>query len=122
MAKTSGRPKFFAILLVLLLYHEVSASNGPRKRRLRHFDPSDQFSSHTVVEPRVFHGRSKREIASTRRDDDVSSKRHLDHLTVTFDGEDERQFILDLQLNRQLIPDNYFQKRHHQVKHIFQLF
>ena len=115
MAKKSARPKFLPILLVLLLYHEVSASNGPRKRRSRHLEPSDQFSSHFVVEPRLFHGRSKREIATTRHDD-VSLKRHLDHLTVTFDGEDERQFVLDLQLNRQLIPDNYFQKRHHQVK------
>jgi hypothetical protein len=61
--------------------------------------------------------RSKREIATTRSDDDTS-QRHIDHLTVTFEGEDERQFVLDLQLNRQLIPDNYFQKTHKQVGRI----
>ena len=59
--------------------------------------------------------RSKREIATTRSDDETS-QRHIDHLTVTFEGgEDERQFVLDLQLNRQLIPDNYFQRTHKQV-------
>jgi hypothetical protein len=78
-------------------------------------NPADEFSSHSVIHPRVFHARSKREIATTRSDENGSPERHLDHLTVTFEA--ERVFVLDLQLNRQLIPENYFQKTHKQVGH-----
>ena len=112
-AWSSIRPSLFPILLLLLLYHEISGS-GPRKRR-RHLSPAEEFSSHSVIYPRVFHARSKRQIATTRSDDVASLGRHLDHLTVTFEDEDEREFVLDLQLNRQLIPENYFQKTHKQV-------
>ena len=112
-AWSSVRPSLFPILLLLLLYHEVSGS-GPRKRR-RHLTPADEFTSHSVIHPRVFHARSKREIKTTLSDVIASRGRHLDHLTVTFEDEDEREFVLDLQLNRQLIPENYFQRTHKQV-------
>ena len=122
MANLSGRTKFFPVILILLLYNEVSGS-GHRKRR-RHDGPATEFSSHRIIEPRLFHGRSKREIATTRDvagdgGDVTASRRHLDHLTVTFDGDNDRRFVLDLKLNRQLIPENYFQKTHKQVRNVF---
>ena len=41
---------------------------------------------------------------------------HVTHLTVAWDIEGE-DYVLDLKLNRDLIPDNYFEKYHHEVKH-----
>jgi hypothetical protein len=31
--------------------------------------PAPEFSRHTVIKPRIYHGREKREIASTREKD-----------------------------------------------------
>ena len=65
-----------------------------------------------MISPRMFHARHKREIDSTHSSGEDG--RHIHHLTVAWDldGED---YVLDLKLNRDLIPDNYFEKYHHQV-------
>ena len=41
----------------------------------------------------------------------------MHHLTVAWDIEGE-DYVLDLKLNRDLIPDNYFQKYHHEVNQL----
>ena len=100
MAKVSVRLKFFPVLLVLLLYNEVQGSGFESHRRVRrHRIPAEEFSSHQIIQPRLYHSRSKREISASRDVDNgvASSRRHLDHVTVTFDGDDGgRQFVLDL--------------------------
>ena len=50
----------------------------------------------------------------------VYSYSHVQHLTVAWDIEGE-DYVLDLKLNRDLIPDNYFEKYHHEVKQFVQL-
>ena len=70
------------------------------------------LQTHRLISPRLYHARHKREIADTR--DTSAEGRHVHHLTVAWDldGED---FVLDLNLNRDLIPEKYFEKYHHQV-------
>ena len=70
------------------------------------------LQTHRLISPRLYHARHKREIADTR--DTSAEGRHVHHLTVAWDldGED---FVLDLNLNRELIPEKYFEKYHHQV-------
>ena len=70
------------------------------------------FQSHKVINPQLYHGRHKREIASTHSSEEEG--RHIHHLTVAWniDGQD---YVLDLKLNRDLIPEHYFEKYHHQV-------
>ena len=70
------------------------------------------FQSHRVINPRIFHGRHKREIDSTHDRDGEGG--HVHHLTVAWNIDDE-DVVLDLKLNRDLIPDNYFEKYHKQV-------
>ena len=70
------------------------------------------FQSHKMISPRMFHGRHKREIDTTHSGNEEGS--HIHHLTVAWDVDGE-DFVLDLKLNRDLIPDNYFEKYHHQV-------
>ena len=118
MAKFTSRTKVVPLLLLLLLYNEVTGA-GSRKRRRSGTDPSEEFSSHRIVTPKLYHGRSKREVTSSRDVHDVTdvTRRHLDRMTVTLGSDDdERQFVLDLKLNRDLIPKNYFQKTHKQVR------
>ncbi|XP_076630311.1 disintegrin and metalloproteinase domain-containing protein meltrin [Colletes latitarsis] len=70
--------------------------------------PSPDFSRHTVVRPRVYHGRTKRQISSTKEND----VEHADVLTVGFDLDGVKQ-VLDLRLNADLIPVGYQQRHQH---------
>ena len=65
-----------------------------------------------MISPRLYHGRHKRELESTR--DKEEEGRHVHHLTVGW-VVDHQDFVLDLKLNRELIPESYFEKYHHQV-------
>jgi hypothetical protein len=116
MAKSSGRCKVFPVLLLLLLYHEVSGTGFRKKRRSG--EPSEAFTAHTVVAPKVFHSRPKRDIASTAGNSSTGEglpSRHADRLALALETDDGRPLVLDLVLNRQLIPQNYFQSTHQQV-------
>lgn len=77
--------------------------------------PAEDFHSHRVISPRFFHGRHKREIDSTHDKDEEGS--HIHHLTVGWDVDGE-DYILDLKLNRELIPESYFEKYHHQGRSV----
>ncbi|XP_057341759.1 uncharacterized protein LOC130678494 [Microplitis mediator] len=73
-----------------------------------HHAPSEEFSSYKSVKPRIFHGRSKREIFDTRENE----HKHADILTVGFEV-DGVERILDLRLNTDLIPVGFKQRRQH---------
>ncbi|KAI4491099.1 hypothetical protein M0802_010409 [Mischocyttarus mexicanus] len=92
--------------------------------------PSPEFSRHTIIKPRVYHGRTKRQISSTKEnciwifavmDMDIqhwiegqSSSNDIDHadiLTVGFEVDGVKR-VLDLRLNTDLIPVGY--KQHYQ--------
>jgi hypothetical protein len=75
-----------------------------------------------VISPRLYHARHKREISSSLEEDNSNSSSsssnnnlHLSHLTVAFTL-GERDVVLDLQLNRDLLPQGYFEKYHHKVR------
>ncbi|XP_043499071.1 uncharacterized protein LOC122522245 isoform X2 [Polistes fuscatus] len=70
--------------------------------------PSPEFSRHTIIKPRVYHGRTKRQISSTK-ENDID---HADILTVGFEV-DGVERVLDLRLNTDLIPVGYQQRYQH---------
>jgi len=74
--------------------------------------PTRDFHTHRLISPRLYHGRHKREIDSTQ--DHEEEGHHVHHLTVGW-VVDHEDFVLDLKLNRELIPESYFEKYHHQV-------
>ncbi|KAJ8917846.1 hypothetical protein NQ315_010759, partial [Exocentrus adspersus] len=67
--------------------------------------PAADFSRHTLVKPRIYHGREKRQISSTRE----KNGEHTNHLQVTIEV-DGKDLVLDLTLNKQLIPNGFFHK------------
>ncbi|XP_017889804.1 disintegrin and metalloproteinase domain-containing protein 19 [Ceratina calcarata] len=73
------------------------------------YGPSPDFSKHTLVRPRVYHARSKRQISSTKEND----LDHADVLTVAFELDGQKR-VLDLRLNTDLIPVGYQQRHQHQ--------
>ena len=66
-----------------------------------------------VVSPRLLHGRHKREIPGT--EDSEEEGGHVHHLTVAW-SQDDQDVLLDLKLNRDLLPESYTEKYQHQVR------
>ncbi|KAF4523263.1 hypothetical protein B566_EDAN006886 [Ephemera danica] len=73
-----------------------------------------EFSQHSVIRPRVFYGRKKREIASTRNEDG----QHVHDIVVNIADNEGRDWLLDLKLNRDLLPKSYFEKYQHQGRDV----
>ncbi|CAL4062248.1 unnamed protein product, partial [Meganyctiphanes norvegica] len=63
-----------------------------------------EFSHHNIISPIVHHYRTKRHISNTREKDG-----HVHDITLGFII-DNKNVLVDLQLNRDLLPTNYFQK------------
>ncbi|XP_068625731.1 uncharacterized protein Meltrin [Battus philenor] len=77
--------------------------------------PAPEFSRHRLVQPVVHHGRTKREITSTRDTTGV----HHPEVTVKVDVDGE-EYVLDLRLNEDLVTDNHilsYQKNGKTVLH-----
>lgn len=75
--------------------------------------PAPDFSRHTLVKPRIYHGREKRQISTTKEEDG----KHLHHLTISYNAEG-KEFVLELQLNRNLIPKGYFRRHQENGKKV----
>ncbi|XP_054006349.1 uncharacterized protein LOC128891135 isoform X1 [Hylaeus anthracinus] len=86
------------LVLVTILPDVYTESQGP----------SPDFSRHALVRPRVYHGRTKRQISSTKEND----IEHADVLTVGFELDGVKR-VLDLRLNTDLIPVGYQQRHQH---------
>ncbi|XP_076677888.1 disintegrin and metalloproteinase domain-containing protein meltrin [Andrena cerasifolii] len=86
------------VLVVAILPDVYTESHGP----------SPDFSRHALVRPRVYHGRTRRQISSTKEND----IEHADVLTVGFEL-DGVERVLDLRLNADLIPVGYQQRHQH---------
>ena len=71
------------------------------------------MQTHRVVNPRLLHGRTKREIPGT--EDSQEEGGHVHHLTVAW-VLDDQDVLLDLKLNRDLLPESYTEKYQHQVR------
>ncbi|XP_045539822.1 disintegrin and metalloproteinase domain-containing protein 19 [Papilio machaon] len=77
--------------------------------------PAPEFRRHRLVRPAVHHGRTKREITTTR--DDTGA--HHPEVTVKLDIDGE-EHLLDLRLNEDLVTDNHvlsYQKNGETVLH-----
>lgn len=70
--------------------------------------PSTDFSRHQIIRPKIYHARHKREISSTKEND----IEHVDVLSVHYEL-DGVERILDLRLNKDLIPYGYQQRHQH---------
>uniref|UniRef100_A0A182YLM6 Peptidase M12B domain-containing protein n=1 Tax=Anopheles stephensi TaxID=30069 RepID=A0A182YLM6_ANOST len=67
------------------------------------FHPSNEFSHYGKITPQLRHGRHKRSLTNTREENGL----HASHLTLSYTL-NEADVILDLQLNKALIPDTHF--------------
>lgn len=66
-----------------------------------------EFSNHRIITPKLTHFRTKRHIDSTRETDG-----HVHDITLGLNlGEED--ILVDLQLNRNLLPRDYFEKYYH---------
>ena len=106
-------------------FQEGSLKYIRRKRNVNDAEPSPEFSSYFLIQPKVYHAREKREIdvknLSPKRDKKQNStiaNNIINDLVITFTSRDQ-EYIVDLQLNHQLIPTNYFQKYHKEVSFMF---
>ncbi|KAL0811467.1 hypothetical protein ABMA28_009867 [Loxostege sticticalis] len=81
-----------------------------------HCNPTTEFSRHRIVQPIVHHGRTKREISTTR---DTSGAHHSD-ISIRVQVREGIEYVLDLRLNEDLIPDDHtirYQKNGKTVLH-----
>ena len=63
-----------------------------------------------------YHGRTKRQVETTLEGTAASaSSKHIHDLTMSFDSRGQK-FILDLKLNQNLIPKEYFHKYQTKVR------
>ncbi|KAI4460525.1 adam a disintegrin and metalloprotease domain [Holotrichia oblita] len=76
--------------------------------------PTKDFKRHVLIQPKIYHSRNKREITTTKNEDNSS---HLDHVTLTYDL-DGQNYIIDLNLNRDLLPEGYFHRYQKNGSHI----
>ncbi|KAF6209016.1 hypothetical protein GE061_014759 [Apolygus lucorum] len=83
----------------------LSATSSPMKRATDFSHPSSKFSRFNVVRPSIVHSRTKRLITTTRHNQGSLEHIYDISMTVAIAGKEQ---ILDLQLNRDLIPKNHF--------------
>lgn len=92
--------KLVLVLVLLAILPDVHTENH---------GPSPDFSRHTLVRPRIYHGRTRRQISSTKEND----VEHADVLVVGLELDGVKR-TLDLRLNSDLIPVGYQQRHQHQ--------
>ncbi|XP_031843091.1 disintegrin and metalloproteinase domain-containing protein meltrin isoform X2 [Nomia melanderi] len=92
--------KLVLVLVVVVILSGVYAESQ---------GPSPDFGRHALVRPRIYHGRTKRQI-STTKENDID---HADVLTVGFELNGVKR-ILDLRLNTDLVPVGYQQRHQHE--------
>ncbi|XP_065371221.1 disintegrin and metalloproteinase domain-containing protein 9 [Calliphora vicina] len=67
------------------------------------FPALDDFSSHSVIRPKIHHARHKREIRHTLDADGL----HASHITLTYHHKGQ-QILIDLKRNDDLLPSEHF--------------
>ena len=82
------------------------------KSNQKYFSWENILQAYRVVSPRLLHGRHKREISGT--EDSQEDGGHVHHLTVAW-VLDDKDVLLDLKLNRDLLPESYREKYQHKV-------
>ncbi|GAB6023339.1 hypothetical protein CHUAL_008140 [Chamberlinius hualienensis] len=67
---------------------------------LEDFNPSRSFHAHEIVQPIVVGGRAKRDVIENEHEDEMT-------LSLPLTG---RNFLVDLEINRDLLPNHHFEK------------
>ncbi|XP_032309037.1 disintegrin and metalloproteinase domain-containing protein 12 isoform X2 [Drosophila ananassae] len=113
MSKMSRRSRLhlhlpLVLLLVLqstcLLPAEAAAEGGGGKPRADYFPATHEFSTHSVIRPKVQHGRTKRSLLSTL---DATDGLHTPQISLSYIHGGQRT-IIDLQRNDGLLPEKHF--------------
>ncbi|CAL1269797.1 unnamed protein product [Larinioides sclopetarius] len=98
-AKLSRNVGLHAAIVLFICWTHARTCLGIKK------DPRSQFYGHAVIRPAIYtEAREKRDLHSVK-------VRNEEKLTVGFVAF-ERNFILDLQMNKNLFPSHYFEKHH----------
>ncbi|XP_018901177.2 uncharacterized protein Meltrin [Bemisia tabaci] len=101
MAKFSSVFVFFSCLISFCADNCVASKLGGYP------SSSPHFSRGYYIKPRVLHAREKRHIHTSKVHQDRNE--HINDISVEYHFGD-RNHILDLQLNKELIPENYFER------------
>ncbi len=102
------------VVVAALLLVTAATSSRPRPRRLPG-TPAPEFAAHIPVTPRLFDPRRRERprVASSSKESRPTA--HLDDLSLeVHDG-----LLLELKLNGDLIPENYFQRYHDESVRLF---
>ncbi|XP_060528706.1 disintegrin and metalloproteinase domain-containing protein 12 [Cylas formicarius] len=95
-------------MVIFMLQGAYNEDNFPTQQRTEQH-PAVDFNHHTLVKPKIYHGREKRQVSTTEE----KGGAHANYVQITMEV-DGQEMILDLTLNKQLIPKGFFQK--HQEK------
>ena len=90
-----------------------------KRKRNSTTNSASEFVTYNVIQPKIYHVQEKREIDISNIHPKTKNKnstvvQNINDLTITFISGDQ-EYIVDLQLNHQLIPKGYFQKYHKKV-------
>ncbi|CAG9763797.1 unnamed protein product [Ceutorhynchus assimilis] len=102
------------VLILLLTLPGVCEENTLKKQRIEQLHPVSDFSRHTLVKPKIYHGREKRRISDTKE----KEGKHVDYLQILLESNNGDDMMLDLTLNQQLISKGFFQKHQQNGKHV----
>ncbi|XP_059609961.1 disintegrin and metalloproteinase domain-containing protein 12 [Phlebotomus argentipes] len=97
------RNVLLCIALLNVLFVDFGDAHGIHLANER-IHPAEQFSSFTLIRPRVIHGHHKRSINTTLEEDGL----HATHITLSFEKASGESVVLDLQLNEDLLPQGHF--------------
>ena len=81
------------------------------KRRPGVLDPAPEFDQHLEVKIQT---QNDSKLLNFNRQEEMYP--HSLEMSITKTESNEPIFILDLVLNKDLIPDNYYEKHHHEVR------
>ena len=89
-----------------------------KRKRNAGTNSATELSKFSIIEPVIYHVREKRELdvenIHPKEYNDTRVIENINDLILTFSSRGEK-YIIDLQLNHQLIPYGYFQKYHKKV-------
>ena len=85
------------------------------RRKLGVTGPTPAFDAHERVRVSLINSKNGRVLAGSH-EGGVEGGHHLDHVTLVLSPEGGRNVTLDLILNKDLVPDSYFEKSHKEVR------
>ncbi|XP_055377516.1 putative uncharacterized protein DDB_G0277255 isoform X2 [Condylostylus longicornis] len=100
--------EMFHFLIAIVLEIGISHLDYVNAHRIikdnSNIDPSEEFISHSIIKPQLFHGKHKNSIKSTLVEEDGL---HTSHITLSYHHNGEN-VIADLYLNDNLLPQEHF--------------